>query len=200
MAATTGERLIGRSLTDIAPNHVARYFWARDQLDQLAREDLRILDAACGVGYGGKIISSSPRGYRVHGVDRAGEAELHFPYFANHLTSFERCDVMDATGTYDAVVSIETIEHIEDDAGWVRKMGEMAPVVIGTVPNQDVCAFDPDKYLYHFRHYTQADVLRLFDGWDVAGWWTQYDKWNPERAKMRPGHDGMTLGFVAVKK
>ena len=89
--------------------HLARYRWAAGQVSEL-----RVLDAACGVGYGAPILRD--RGaHHVTSVDLSEEA-LAFGSTRYALTAVRA----DATrlpfpaGAYDAIVSLETIEHVPD--------------------------------------------------------------------------------------
>lgn len=73
----------------------------------------RVLDAACGCGYGSKILLDSAQ--LVVGVDESAQAihwaEEHFqgPYFIQG-----RIEEEPWTGKFETVVSLETIEHIKD--------------------------------------------------------------------------------------
>lgn len=197
MASTTGERQIGKKQKDIAVNHRARYEWAGRLLTEHLPKGSHILDAACGCGYGSQILARD-FGFKVTAYDRSNEAAEWSKHFGHHMVDFHQGDVMEAVGggkSYAAVVSIETIEHIEDDAAWIKGILISAPILIGTVPNQDVVNFDPVKHPFHFRHYTKAEVYALLRVWKVNNWSTQYAKY--ENYEMRPGDDGMTLGFLA---
>ncbi len=196
MPSTTGERQIGNTLEEIAPNHIARYEWARDILVRELPKGSRILDAACGCAYGSLLLAQA--GFKVTAVDCSSEAAEWSQQFKHPNVTFFQGDVMDALAFYDGAVSIETIEHIEDDKAWINGLLRAAPVLVGTVPNQDVVAFDKSKHPFHFRHYTKLDVERLMVGWDLSDWSTQYAKY--ERYEMTPGSDGMTLGFLAKRK
>ena len=76
MPATTGERLIGRNLEEIAPNHRARYEWAINVLLDEIPVGSTVLDAASGVGYGSWMMAAA--GFNVVAIDRAEESETRF--------------------------------------------------------------------------------------------------------------------------
>ncbi len=66
---------------------------------------------------------------------------------------------------FDAVVSIETIEHVKDPTELLAKFWDWAPILIATVPHEAVVPFDPEVYRFHHRHYTADefyDLLREF--------------------------------------
>jgi len=106
----TGERFTPDCVREIWYEHWHRYQWAASLV-----RDLDVLDLACGEGYGSALLHRRAR--RVVGVDRAQEA-------IDHATTRYRGDglafeVGDATAvpardqSFDAVVSFETIEHLE---------------------------------------------------------------------------------------
>lgn len=196
MPSTTGERQIGHKQDDIAINHRARYHWAATLLRRELKPGARVLDAACGCAYGSQILAEY--GFNVSAWDISDEAAEWSRMFGHPRVTFSQGDVMEAVSAgrvYDAAVSIETIEHIEDDKAWINGLYLATPLLIGTVPNQDVVAFDKKKHPFHFRHYHKAEVVELFRHWELFDWSTQYAKY--ENYEMRPGDDGMTLGFLA---
>lgn len=198
MGSTTGERQIGKHQGDIAPNHVARYEWAAGALEGFLKPNAHILDAASGVAYGSKILAEKT-GAWVTAVDVSAESEKYRSYFSHPKVTFLQKDLLTLDGSFAAAVSIETIEHVDGDK-WLALLSSMTNILVGTVPNQDVVPFDRKLHPFHLRHYTKAELTRLLSkhGFEVLEWATQYAKW--ERYEMVPGSDGMTLGFVAVKK
>jgi len=195
MASTTGERQVSKFMKGIAPNHRSRYFWAVDILKTILPPGARVLDAASGIGYGSLMLAEA--GFEVTAVDLHQEAVDYQPYFTHPLVRFIQGDILDIDDSFDAVVTIETIEHIKEDQLWVDLMAGMTNIVVATVPNQNVVPFNPDTHRWHERHYTQKEVRGLFSGWELSHWATQYGKW--ERHAMTPGQDGMTLGFLAQR-
>jgi hypothetical protein len=90
-------------------------------------------------------------------------------------------------GSYDAVVSFETLEHIPDAPLVVERFRIAAPVLIASVPNEVVLPFDPKRWPYHLRHYTPEQFTQLLNGYQIAEWATQHDKWD---GTIKPGRDG----------
>jgi SAM-dependent methyltransferase len=111
----TGER----TLPDIpAENywfqrHLAVYEWIGARV-----AGLRVIDMACGEGYGSEVLSRSAAS--VVGVDANPEAHEHarLRYPRQNLT-FARGMVENfgQPEAYDAVVFLQTIEHVQDPAG-----------------------------------------------------------------------------------
>jgi SAM-dependent methyltransferase len=110
--ALTGER----TLPDVpAENywyrrHQAVYEWVGARV-----AGLRVLDMACGEGYGSEVLSRSAAA--VVGVDANPEAHEHarLRYVRQNL-SFERglVETYGEQGAFDAVVFLQTIEHVQE--------------------------------------------------------------------------------------
>lgn len=187
-----GERILPRQLSEIKPNHRARYEWAA----HFCQPGMRVLDAAAGVGYGSYILAS--KGCYVDAVDLEPEAEaFHNHYWKHPNVEFTTGDILEIDGKWDAIVSLETIEHIEEPEKW-RELWN-APILIASVPNQDVVPFSKESHKFHERHYTKDEFEEFLNeaGWKVQSWWTQYGKW--EKFQMIPGTGGMTLGVVCER-
>jgi len=90
--------------------HLAVYEWIGSRV-----AGLRVLDMACGEGYGSEVLSRSARS--VVGVDANPEAHKHarLRYRRENLT-FERSAVetFGQPHTFDAVVFLQTIEHVQE--------------------------------------------------------------------------------------
>lgn len=187
----TGERQMRKTLNKNKPNHLERYLWAIRELKRLGVST--VLDAACGAGYGSYMLANA--GFKVHAVDVSLEAIAWAKMYYNHPHIIHTLgDILTVPlAKYDAVVSIETIEHV--DESWIDRIE--SPIIVGTVPNEDVVPFSKKSHPFHLRHYTKSEFDALMPG--RKRWFTQYDAWDLEGAKMRPGDDGMTLGAVCER-
>ena len=106
----TGERFTPECVREIAYEHWHRYAWAAEVV--VGRQ---VLDAACGEGYGSRLLSA--RAAQVCGLDVSEEAIAHARrrYVADNL-SFECGNATELPypdDSFDAVVSFETLEHLE---------------------------------------------------------------------------------------
>ena len=86
----------------------------------------RLLDLACGVGYGTRFLTDHAEQLTAAlGVDLSDSAIAYAnERYANERTGFLACDAMrfeDAEG-FDTIVSIETIEHLPDAEGFVERL------------------------------------------------------------------------------
>ena len=97
------ERQQSPSLSGIHPGHLERYFFAAKQVRGT------VLDAACGCGYGSKIMWDS--GAFVTGIDLEKDA-IHYARTHYPGPEYILADVTTFRGVYDCVVSFETMEHL----------------------------------------------------------------------------------------
>jgi SAM-dependent methyltransferase len=116
--------------------HLERYRFAADH----ARPG-RLLDLACGVGYGTRLVADgvseleSALGVDIS-PDAIGYAQAHY---ADERVRYERGDGMsfsDADG-FDTIISLETVEHVPDpDAFFAALVGMLRPsgMLISSVP------------------------------------------------------------------
>lgn len=137
----TGERVVpGQVDADLWNEHLARYLFAA----RLARNK-RVLDLACGCGYGCACLAETARA--VTGVDIAPEAvEYARARYGAANVAFEVAPVTEVPlpdASFDLITAFEVIEHVED---WRRMLAEarrlLAPggqFVVST-PNRDYYA------------------------------------------------------------
>ncbi len=182
----TGER----TLPDIA----AENYWFQRHLfayrELLPRvEGLRVLDLGCGEGYGADLLAD--RAAEVVALDLAPEAVYHArrKYRRPNLR-FDYGDVCElpyAEGEFDAVVSLQVLEHLHEPD---RYMAEIVRVLrVGgqaylTTPNrliispgQDhpVCPFHVFEFdaaqfrEYARRFFAEVDISGVFHGRRLAG-------------------------------
>jgi SAM-dependent methyltransferase len=131
----------------------------------------RVLDMACGEGYGSEVLSRSAAS--VVGVDANPEAHEHarLRYTRQNLT-FERglVETHGAPGAYDAVVFLQTIEHVQDPVAALNHFrsllspGGMAyistPNLLTLAPPGAVKSDNP----WHIKEYRAAEFERLCRG------------------------------------
>lgn len=170
MSLNDGERQVAPTVSGIRRDHVARYEWAAQRI-----EGDTVLDLACGIGYGARILADA--GYRVTAIDRDREAiQYGHRHYAHSRIAFACKDV---TSVYqlercDTAVCFETVEHIVEPLPLLKMLAAAASRLLVSVPNEDVMPYG-DGYAFHHRHYTPAqfeDLLRRA-GWRVVEWWGQ---------------------------
>lgn len=153
-----------------------------------------MLDLACGCGYGSRILHDA--GHEVVAVDIEPEAIKHAEkYFPGPAYMQGRAEV--TAGSYDALVSFETLEHLDDPAAVLDAI--RATTLIASVPNQELYPFDPARFggddYPHKRHYTPEEFTTLLEGagYKVQERWCQRDK----QGDMQRGTAGIFLIYVA---
>lgn len=161
--------------------HQSRYQIA----EQLVR-GATVLDLACGEGLGAAQMASLWGAKSVHAVDASKEAikNARKAFGSVSNLSFEHVLaeewLSEQKDCYDIIVSIETLEHVNDPAGYLSSLKSVLKengVVILTVPN-DAVYFGPGpslnphhKSVFSFDQF-KALVTSNFDGpyeWILGG-------------------------------
>ncbi len=106
----TGERFTPECVREIRYEHLHRYAWA-----QRLVAGLDVLDAACGEGYGSSILAGSASSVLGADLDQQSIDHARRRYRAPNL-GYRQADCTAlplAENSFDAVVSFETLEHLE---------------------------------------------------------------------------------------
>jgi SAM-dependent methyltransferase len=136
----TGERFTPECVREIWYEHWHRYVFARS-----LAQNKRVLDAACGEGYGSALLADVAAS--VVGADISDEAIAHARsrYSDRSNLRFQRVDATQldaAPDSFDLIVSFETLEHVaaqqELVAGFARALSDDGVLVISS----------PDKKTY----------------------------------------------------
>lgn len=186
----TKERQVG-ALDTIRKDHLSRYLFAADRIS-----NQNILDIACGCGYGSSLLHMACNA--VVGVDCEPEA-IDYAKENYPGPEYRLCMAEEVHGSWDAVVSFETLEHLPDPLSVLN--ANPAKRLIASVPNEEVWQFSSenfktDKYP-HLRHYTPAQFEELVNGagYSVEERYCQKDK----RGELQPGTDGIFLIYVCKR-
>jgi SAM-dependent methyltransferase len=153
--------------------HLRRYRVARDWLRaHLGNRKSRVIDIACGSGFGTKILSEL--GETV-GVDIDPESiEYAKTHYRNGKIDFmtgnaDDTDFLNSLGRFDAIISSGTIEHIDDPIrflGWIKKTLNPGGGCVVCFPSTITMDW---AIPHHKRDISPRDAIKLFDtcGFDV---------------------------------
>lgn len=147
-------------------NHIHRYRFAAERL----RGAGRVLDAACGVGYGAKYLAENGVG-NVIAVDRNDDAlRIGRKSFAHEHVQFvqDDCQTLEAVdqfGRFEAVVSFETLEHLPEPKAFLTRCRSLlvddGQLIIST-PNSNITGGqDIRDWEYHEKEYTPVELQAM---------------------------------------
>lgn len=177
----TGERFVPGIEGEIVYEHVHRYAFARR-----CAAGRRVLDVACGEGYGSAILAGVAREVVGVDIDAATVAHARAAYATvRNLTFVEgsaaRLPLPDAS--VDLVVSFETIEHLEASdqprmlAEFARVLADDGALVL-SAPNRPEYS-ESRGYVnpFHRHEHDRAELERLLDAHFPARIWHAQRVW-----------------------
>ena len=196
--ALTGER----TLPDVPEEnywyrrHLAVYEWIAARC-----AGLDVVDMACGEGYGSGVLAT--RATHVTGVDANPDAFEHArARYGSPGVEFVRDLVDSYSEPCDAVVFLQTIEHVEDDAGVLRHFKSMLrPGGVAYVSTPNLLTLAPpgaekSDNPWHLREYRPEEFRALcesvFDRVEVLGLF--------HARKLRAHEIALKLGWDTVHK
>jgi len=140
--------------------HVAVYEWIAERC-----AGLRVADLACGEGYGSDLLAA--RASEVIGVDANPEAFEHArARYRRENLRFERGLVEDFDEPVDAIVFLQTIEHIHEPDRLLQRIAAMAPAAYISTPNRLTLAppgAEKSDNPWHLREYDVAEYRELLE-------------------------------------
>jgi SAM-dependent methyltransferase len=172
----TGKTAIERLSFDAAQPHEAieaaihlnRYLLARGLC-----AGKRVLDAACGEGYGSQFMVERWGASSVDGVDVSEDAITRATQlFAGdrvrfHCRRAEDLDEIFAPGQFDVAISLETIEHLNDPAAFLRSLRRVVVpggAIVVSCPNDHWYYPTPEqRNPFHVRKYTFDEFRALVE-------------------------------------
>ncbi len=176
--------------------HLVVYEWIAEQL-----AGARAVDMACGEGYGSAVLAR--RAAEVVGVDANPEAFEHarLRYTAANLR-FERALVEEFSEPTDAVVFLQTIEHLQDPGATLQHFRSMlgpggrafvsTPNVLTLAPKGASRSDNP----WHVHEYLPEEFRRL-----CAEHFEQVEMYGLYHARMLRLHElALRLGWDRVHK
>ncbi|WP_085521248.1 methyltransferase domain-containing protein [Tuberibacillus sp. Marseille-P3662] len=169
----TGERVIPDQMkptNGLYLEHIARYYFSNPYAHG------RVLDFACGSGYGTQFIAKTRRREvsEIIGVDISEEAIHYAKGRYNHpLASYQIANVLDPDlpqklGTFDTLLSFETIEHVPDEQQFIKQVWHLlkpgGTLVLSTPFGQG--KHKPSSEPFHYFQLTPDEFEALFKDFD----------------------------------
>jgi 2-polyprenyl-3-methyl-5-hydroxy-6-metoxy-1,4-benzoquinol methylase len=138
--------------------HLAVYEWAAERC-----AGLRVIDMACGEGYGSAVLARRAR--RVTGVDANPETLEHAQLKYNRPgVRFVRELVERYEEACDAIVFLQTVEHVRNPGALLARFKEMADTVFVSTPNVLTLAppgGEKSDNPWHLREYRAEEFRAL---------------------------------------
>ena len=141
--------------------HLAVYEWIRARVG-----GLRVADLACGEGYGSDVLARTALRGRRASTPTPTPTSTPRPATAGPNLRFERALVEAYEGPCDAIVFLQTIEHIHDPGALLAGFAEAAGVSYVSTPNRLTLAppgAEKSDNPWHLREYTLAEYRELLD-------------------------------------
>jgi SAM-dependent methyltransferase len=178
--------------------HLAVYEWIADRVG-----GGRVLDMACGEGYGSSVLARTAAS--VIGVDGNPAAHEHARLrYTRPGLSFEwgAVESYGEPGSFDAVVFLQTIEHVVDPAAVLEHFRRLlAPGGVAYVSTPNVLTLAPagagrSDNPWHLREYRAEEFLALcrgaFSSVEMLGLF--------HARKLRAHEVGLRLGWDRVHR
>ena len=159
----TGERFTPECVREIRYEHWHRYAFAR----RLAASK-RVLDAACGEGYGSALLADVAAEVVGVDVDAATIAHARSRYATRPHLRFEQGDATAlafADRRFDVVVSFETLEHLAAQeqllAGFARVLADDGVLLISSPDKRTYSEQAGFRNEFHVRELYREELLAL---------------------------------------
>lgn len=201
-------RQYAATLDGIRDDHVARYRFAAQALQDCLNRGDGVVDAGAGCGYGSHILADRG-GFEVLAIESDQEANAYAARYWAHprverVTRDLESGARDALGQWftgrKALVAFEVIEHLADPLHMLKLAADFGiPTIVGSVPNQAVLPFDPARHKYHFRHYDAEQLTSLLAQAGYRATWLggQRGKRGDDATVGNNIEGAMTLVFIA---
>lgn len=161
----------------------------------------RVLDVGCGSGV--TLESLESRGFQVVGLDVSRRTLERLDRPGRHLIEADLSRPMPPRAAgYDAVLALDVIEHLDDDAGAIRRLETLARpggVVVVSVPALPELYGEFDRIQGHRRRYLPDDLRAAFAGSGLeverVFWW---GRWLVPTLRRQRARDRMGPGESAA--
>jgi len=196
-----GERQVAPEIEQIRKDHRKRYYFAAEHV----KDGDKILDFACGIGYGSKIILNKTENVKITACD-IDENALKYgnTFYSSKNICYQQNNANQPTlkeNSYNLAVSFETIEHLENPKNFIEALYKSLKCngkLICSVPNEEKMPYDRTRHPFHFRHYHEKELVKVLSdaGFQNIQVFSQKNSGNCDIVETRSGD---FLILVALK-
>ena len=170
----TEERVIPKLMNPtngLLKEHIVRYEFAA----RFAKG--RVLDIACGVGYGASILIETLYGRHIEKIIGVDSDEESIRYAREHYNGHQvEYFTMDALaknldkqlGLFDTIISFETIEHLEEDVLFIEHLNKLlkpgGTLIISTPFGRGRAL--PCTNPFHMHQYKEEEFLEMLSDFE----------------------------------
>ncbi|WP_077625227.1 class I SAM-dependent methyltransferase [Sediminibacillus massiliensis] len=175
MVKDTGERVIPDYMTHmnkLVLEHTARYQFALNYVKG------RVLDLSCGAGYGTHMIAKEMKDEidEIIGVDidpeiiKYAKGRYYHPKSAFVVADATEAKLKEKVGTFDTIVSFETIEHIEQEESLLNNYDQLlndgGTLIVSTPFGEG--RGKPCGSPFHVHQLKPEEFIELFQQYETA--------------------------------
>ena len=151
----------------------------------------RLLDVGCGLG---DVLAGLPGPVRLYGTDLAESSLRSVRSRLGEQARVARAAadrIPFASGSLDACLCLEVLEHLEDDAAAARELARVLRPggwLVAAVPYTDYWP-QYKRLMGHFRHYTRESFAALLAraGFAVEAYLPNYPRWHQSFTRRYAG-------------
>lgn len=220
-ALDSGERQTATTLDGIRIDHINRYNWAIDMINQYLsyRKILNGADIFCGNGYGSNLISNKVLNLNsLLSIDGSkGAIKLAKKHYKTGKIRFQQklFPFKLKANFFDFIVSLESIEHIQNDYNFIDNFKQALKydgILILSTPNAEKYSRESSYDDFHFRHYLFENIVLMMKskGFELLRWGGQdtyiLDEYkrhialvNDDNMDIKPKYEGQFIVYVFKK-
>ena len=120
----------------------------------------KVLDFACGCGYGSYLLAGNPDVKKVIGIDNNSEViDWAKKEFSHNKVEYIHSEIDKLNEKIDTLICLETIEHLPDIKP-ILKLVERCEVdnIVVSFPDKKTTHYNP----YHLHDFTRQDLINIF--------------------------------------
>ena len=214
----SGERQTATNINGIRQDHINRYELAIEIINKTFTNNYmkQGMDVFCGNGYGSWLLANKT-GALIDSIDGSLEAiECAKQYYSNPNINYTHklFPFSIKPNNYDFIVSLESIEHVEDDKLFLIRLYNALKdngVLIISTPNMEKQDLTFNSNPFHYRHYYNKDFIKYAKniGFSLNAMFGQdayifnnkimHATLTPEKMDLKKDYNGQFSVFILTK-